>query len=116
MQATNEKFYDTGAETKVSGTIRATALQQNSQAHDIVSLMIASDGVEHHIILGPQWFVERQSLPIIPNQSIDVIGSVVNSKGSPCILAREVIFVNQKFFLRDPSGQPLWNLCSLSIF
>lgn len=59
--------------------------------------------------LGPEWFLERQTMQIEPDDVITVFGSRVMYEGRDILIAAEVRRGNEILELRDARGQPRWS-------
>jgi hypothetical protein len=74
-----------------------------------VHLMVKTDKEEISVHLGPGWYIEKQSLKIVPKDTIEVRGSRIMSEGKPAIIAAEVKKGDQVLKLRDTNGVPAWS-------
>jgi hypothetical protein len=59
--------------------------------------------------LGPAWFLEREGVPIVKGDAIEVTGSVVGSDDDAFLIARELKKGGKVVTLRDENGVPLWS-------
>lgn len=58
--------------------------------------------------LGPEWFMERQSLKLALHEMITVTGSRVLLGGTAVLIAARVIKGHETIVLRDVHGLPVW--------
>lgn len=73
-----------------------------------VHLTLKSDKGEIAILLGPNWYVDQQSLKIGPKDQIVVRGSRVMFEGKAAIIAAEVKKGDRSLKLRSDTGLPMW--------
>jgi hypothetical protein len=59
--------------------------------------------------LGPQWYMEKQSVQIKVNENIKIQGSRIAMDGKPVIIADKITIGNKEIKLRDINGIPLWS-------
>jgi hypothetical protein len=74
-----------------------------------IHLIVKTDKEEIAVHLGPGWYIEKQSLKIVPKDTIEVRGSRIMSEGKPAIIAAEVKKGDQVLKLRDTNGVPAWS-------
>lgn len=58
--------------------------------------------------LGPQWYIDQQSLKLATGDQVQVRGSRITFQDKPALIAAEVIKNGQTMRLRDDSGVPAW--------
>jgi hypothetical protein len=58
--------------------------------------------------LGPEWYIERLDVKIIPGDKVNVTGSRVIFDGKPVIIAAELKKGENLIVLRDAKGVPVW--------
>jgi hypothetical protein len=73
-----------------------------------IHLLLKTDKEEIPVLLGPSWYVEKQSLAFAPQDRVEVRGSRTSYEGKPAIVAAEVKKGDQVLKLRDTAGVPLW--------
>jgi hypothetical protein len=59
--------------------------------------------------LGPEWYIERQDVPLEPGDAIEVKGSRISFEGKPALVAAEVRKGAEVLRLRDDAGFPVWS-------
>ena len=104
-----EKFYDTSTESRLRGVIENPKEEGDDESR-LLKIMLRSEQAVFEVIIAPGWFMTKQSLNLQKNHVIEVIGSFIRVSGKACLLAREILHKNQKYFIRDPYGQPLWEI------
>ena len=73
-----------------------------------VRFTLKTDKGPIEVILGPSWYVDRQSFILAPQDKVKVKGSVVAVSGQPTIIATAVTKGKQTWKLRHSSGMPVW--------
>jgi hypothetical protein len=73
-----------------------------------IHLLLKTDKEEIPVLLGPSWYVEKQSLALASQDQVEVRGSRISYEGKPAIVAAEVKKGEQVLELRDAAGIPLW--------
>ncbi len=58
--------------------------------------------------LGPQWYVEDQSLLLAYNSIVKATGSMVTFAGAPAMMATEISTAEGSMLLRHADGTALW--------
>ena len=58
--------------------------------------------------LGPDWYIDKQTPRIQPNDTIQVTGSRVTMDGRSIVVAADVTKGNELLKLREPNGIPVW--------
>lgn len=92
-------------EGKVVSVEKATRGQGRSYG---VHLTLQTDKETISVHLGPNWYIEKQTLRIEANDTIIVTGSRVTVDGKPAIIAAQVKKGNEILKLRDENGVPAW--------
>ena len=67
-----------------------------------------SQGENLRVILGPNWFLARQSWEIKTLDRLEVKGSPLTLEGHPALVAQEVRRGDEVMRFRDDKGLPLW--------
>jgi len=73
-----------------------------------LSLTVKTDKETLPVILGADWYVEKQNVKIEPKDKVGIKGSRVMLQDQPTILAAEVKKGDKILKLRDDKGVPLW--------
>jgi len=68
-----------------------------------------AEGERIRVILGPDWFVGNQNVPIADGQYITVKGSLVDLENEEVLMAAKVFVGDRVIVLRDEYGKPLWS-------
>jgi len=76
--------------------------------HDGVHLTVAVGSENVAVHLGPDFYVDAQSLKLAQGDQIEVKGARTTFDGRPVIIAQEVRRGDQVLALRDANGVPLW--------
>ena len=59
--------------------------------------------------LGPQWFIERQDVKIVPGDTVEIKGVQAVRGGQNIFIAGEVKKGSEVLKLRDDAGIPVWS-------
>jgi hypothetical protein len=103
------RMYDTKTVETVSGEVLSVDKTANPNGKgNGVHLMLKTDKETITVRLGPDQFIESQTLKINPKDKITVTGSRVSFQGKTAILAAEISKGGQTMKLRDSSGTPVW--------
>lgn len=73
-----------------------------------IHLLLKTDNGEIPVHLGPSWYIEHQSMKVVPHDVVEVTGSRVIYGGKPALIAAEVKKGNESLLLRNKEGLPLW--------
>lgn len=104
------KLYNPAKVEEGSGTV--ISFQQTrprlSRWHAVVVFVKTpqDDNLELH--LGPQWFLEENSINLQPNDAISYTGSKVIVEGRPIFVAKEISIGDKTLVLRKDDGKPVW--------
>jgi DNA/RNA endonuclease YhcR with UshA esterase domain len=71
-----------------------------------VTLKTAEGNLSVH--LGPQWFIERQDIKIVPGDTVEIKGVKAVRGDQNIFIAGEVKKGNEVLKLRDEGGIPVW--------
>lgn len=74
-----------------------------------VHLIVKTNKETLSIHLGPEWFIDKQDITIIPKDNIEIKGSRITYEGKPAILAAEIIKGDELLLLRNENGTPVWS-------
>jgi hypothetical protein len=75
---------------------------------EMVHLTLKTKPAKLTVVLGPNWFVARQSWKILALDRLEVTGSRFVLDGQPALIAQTVKKGDQIMKFRDESGKPLW--------
>lgn len=102
----------TCAPGKISG--RISRLQVETLAQDMDSLLAVEvqtpDRGLVHVHVGPLWFLERHEADLKPGDEVTIQGFCSTLAGREMLLASEVVHKDQTLRLRDPQGNPWWEI------
>lgn len=73
-----------------------------------VHLWLRTEKDELEVHLGPDWYVDKQSLELAAQDQIEVQGSRIELAGKPVLIAAEVRKGSQTLMLRRADGTPYW--------
>ena len=110
MRGSYSRLYDPHTVVTVSGrVVSVEKVAYRSGRSYGIHLLLKTASEEISVHLGPSWFIDRQSLKIAPNDTIEVTGSRVTYDGKPAIIAAEVKKGSETLELRDSNGYPKWS-------
>ena len=103
------RMYDPRTVETVNGEITAVRkFTPPGKGADGSRFTLKTDQGPIEVILGPNWYVERQSFGLAPQDKVTVEGSRVAVDGKPTIIATEVTKGGKTWKLRHKSGMPVW--------
>ncbi len=73
-----------------------------------IQLVLELDRKQLAVHLGPQWYVEDQSLPLAYNDVVKASGSMVTFAGAPAMMATEISTAEGSMLLRNADGTAFW--------
>jgi hypothetical protein len=74
-----------------------------------VHLLVDTGKERLSVHVGPEWYIERQDVPLEPGDAIEVKGSRITFEGKPALVAAEVRKGADVLRLRDEDGFPAWS-------
>jgi hypothetical protein len=101
----SSRVYDVTTVVTISGEIKSIDQTTGQNGGGVHFTLKTSDGT-FDIHLGPQWYIDEQSIKLNVNDNVSVTGSKVSSS---IIVAKEVVKNNEKLLLRNENGIPLWS-------
>jgi hypothetical protein len=105
-----DRLFDPKTIATVSGEITSvsTFSPQGTGGRGVhVTLKTEKETISLH--LGPEWYLENQSLKVAVGDKIEVTGSRVEFEGKPALIAIVVKKANDILELRDEAGFPRWS-------
>jgi len=104
-----DRIYNRKTVETISGIVEdIRKSNQEKRMPDRIDLILKSDKETVSIHLGPQWFMEKQTVSINKGDNVEVTESRVKYNGTPAIIAAEVKKEGQTLDLRNAKGSPLW--------
>lgn len=100
--------FDPATATTVQGQIVDVRRVDRGRRHQGVHLTVASGSETLPVLLGPDFYVDAQSLKLAKGDTVEVKGSRLTFEGHPAIIAQEVRRGGEVLALRDAQGVPLW--------
>lgn len=74
-----------------------------------VSIQVKTNEETIPVHLAPIWYLENRGIEIKPNDTVEVMGSLVNYNGETSIIASQITKGGVVLRLRDDNGFSLWN-------
>jgi hypothetical protein len=107
--ATAERLFDPATVTTVEGEITEIQRISRGRRHEGVHLLLSTGSETLDVHLGPEAYVDRQSVKLAKGDRVEVKGSRVTLDAKPAIIAQEVTRGDERIELRDASGTPAWS-------
>ncbi len=105
----SDRVYDPAKVETVTGQVISqepiTCPSGNCQGIGVTLKTGATNIVVH---LGPQWYLEKQSVKLAAGDTVVVKGSKISLQGEDVFVAAEVTKGSEILKLRDASGIPAW--------
>ncbi len=101
------RAFDPKAVTTIQGEILEVQRIARGR-HEGVHLTIAMGSEKIPVLLGPDFYVDAQTLKLAKGDQVEVKGARTTLGGQPAIIAQEVRRGDQVLALRDANGVPLW--------
>lgn len=98
------KNYDASKEVTVSGTVTEITRVPHGDMREGIHLSMSAGNETLVVMLGPTFYLEKQSVKVLKGDSITVIGSRTGN----AIIARQVTKGSQTLKLRTETGAPVW--------
>jgi len=73
-----------------------------------VRLIVKTDKETLPVILGPDWYVDKQGVALAAGDQVEVKGSRVMLEGKPAVIAASVKKGDKTLNLRNDQGIPAW--------
>ena len=102
------RMFDPAAIVTVSGAIVGETRVDRGMGHSGVHLLLKTADGEIPVHLGPDFWVDKQTLKLAQGDEITVKGSKVTFEGKPAIIAETVTKGPATLVLRDAAGVPVW--------
>jgi len=99
------RVYDVNTVITISGEIQSIDKTTGQNGGGVHLTFKTSEG-DFEIHLGPQWYLDEQSVKLNINDNVSITGSKV---ASSTIIARDITKNNEKLVLRGDDGIPLWS-------
>lgn len=104
-----DRKYDRSTQTNIQGTIKSIEKVYGNKSYAGIHLVIQTTSGEIPVHLGPQWYIEKQSISFNVGDKIEVEGSRVTINNKPALIARKVKKGKEILELRNQDGIPLWS-------
>lgn len=104
-----QQLFRSGAIKTVQGrTVRIEPFCPGSGRFSGIQLVLDINGQQLSVHLGPQWYVEDQSLPLAYNSIVTATGAMVIFEQVPTMMAMEITTADGVMRLRDADGSARW--------
>lgn len=96
--------YDLSKEVTLNGKVTEVTKIPHGNKGDGIHLTFQSENETFTVMLGPSFYLDKQTVKVGKDDTITIIGSKMGNM----LLAREVTKDGQKLVLRTETGAPLW--------
>jgi Tfp pilus assembly protein PilZ len=103
------RMYDAAKTETVTGqvvSLEPTASRQGNCQGIGLTLNTGAENMMVH--LGPQWFLDHQTVKLIAGDTVEITGSKAFRRGEAVFIAAEIKKGNEVLKLRDAGGVPAW--------
>jgi hypothetical protein len=105
----NAMFAAGTSETLVGTIVEVTSFGMDECGDGGMQLILKTDGGKVAVHLGPEWYMDHQTVELIAGDKVTVRGARCEFKSKPILLAQAVMKSNEMLVLRSPSGAPAWD-------
>jgi hypothetical protein len=102
------RLFDPATVVTVTGTVLGETRVDRGMGHSGVHLAVRTADAEIPVHLGPDFWVDKQTVKFAKGDEITVTGSKVTFEGKPAIIAVTVAKGGATLVLRDAKGTPVW--------
>jgi hypothetical protein len=102
------RMFDPSTVVTVTGTVTGESRVDRGRGHSGVHLAVKTADGEIPVHLGPDFWVDKQSLKVAKGDEITVKGSRITFDGKPALIAQTVTKGGNTLALRDGAGVPAW--------
>jgi hypothetical protein len=104
------RLYDPETVETVSGEITGVEklTPAGGKSRGVHITLKTDQGETLPVHLGPEFYVDRQTVSLQKGDKVQVRGSRITFQGKPAIIAAEVTKGGQTLYLRDANGVPAW--------
>lgn len=109
-QNATDRKYDPQTVQHIEGTIeKVETVNYGKRASAGIHLVVRTSSGTIPVHLGPQWYMDEQTVTLEKGDDITVVGSKISIDDEPAIIAREVKKGKTVLELRQEDGTPLWS-------
>jgi hypothetical protein len=102
------RMFDPATVATVTGTVTVENRVDRGMGHKGVHLVLKTAEGEIPVHLGPDVWVDQQSVKLAKGDEITVKGSRITIEGKPAIIPQTVTKGGSTLVLRDATGTPAW--------
>jgi hypothetical protein len=103
------RLYDPATVVTVTGTIVGESRIDRGAGHSGVHLLVRTAEGEIPVHLGPDFWVDKQTVKFAQGDQVTAKGSRITFEGKPAIIAESVTRGANTLVLRDAKGVPAWS-------
>ena len=103
------RLYDPATVVTLTGSVVGETRVDRGMGHSGVHLLVKSAEGEIPVHLGPDFWVDKQTVKFAKGDEITVKGSKISFEGKPAIIAESVTKGASTLVLRDAKGVPAWS-------
>ena len=103
------RMFDPATVVTVTGTVVGESRIDRGMGHSGVHLSVKTAEGEIPVHLGPDSWVDKQTVKFAKGDEVTVKGSKVSFEGKPAIIAESVTKGSSTLVVRDARGVPAWS-------
>jgi hypothetical protein len=103
------RLFDAATVVTITGTVTGETRVDRGMGHAGVHLLVKTADGEIPVHLGPDFWVDKQTVKFAKGDEVTVKGSRITFEGKPAIIAVTVTKGGATLVLRDAQGAPAWS-------
>lgn len=103
------RMFDPSSVVTVTGTVVGETRVDRGMGHSGVHLQLKTADGEIPVHLGPDFWVDKQTVKFAKGDEITVKGSKITFEGKPAIIAETATKGSATLVLRSAGGVPVWS-------
>lgn len=103
------RMFDPATVVTVTGTVLGESRIDGGMGHSGVRLSVNTSDGEIPVHLGPDFWLDKQTVKFAKGDEVTVKGSRITFDGKPAIIAESVAKGASTLVLRDAKGVPVWS-------
>ncbi len=108
MRNQQNRLYNINTVETVKGEVLSIDEQTGKRGSNGIHVTLKTEDGDLSVHLGPEWFMDKQTVKIAKGDQIEVTGSKITYKDKPALIAKLIKSGNDTLTLRDDNGYPVW--------
>lgn len=108
MKNQQNRLYNINTVETVTGEVVSLDEQTGKRGFNGIHVTLKTDDGNLSVHLGPEWFIDKQTVKIAKGDQIEVTGSKITYNEKPALIAKLVKRGSETLTLRDDKGYPVW--------